>query len=84
VRPSNLGICGADGGVPVCVRVRGQRMSKQRGATPEMPPGMPPGMMPPFGRFPPGFNPFMSEDRSFQALDPSLVDDNVQALACVC
>ena len=55
------------------VRVRGQRMSKQRGATPEMPPGMPPGMMPPFGRFPPGFNPFMSPQIARMAMSQEMM-----------
>lgn len=55
------------------VRGRGQRMSKQRGATPEMPPGMPPGMMPPFGRFPPGFNPFMSPQIARMAMSQEMM-----------
>ncbi|VDI50669.1 histone-lysine N-methyltransferase MLL2 [Mytilus galloprovincialis] len=53
------------------MRVRGPRMSsgKQRGPTPDMPAGM----MPQFGRFPPGFNPFMSPQIARMAMSQEMM-----------
>ncbi|XP_052067905.1 histone-lysine N-methyltransferase 2D-like [Mytilus californianus] len=53
------------------MRVRGQRMSsgKQRGPTPDMPAGM----MPQFGRFPPGFNPFMAPQIARMAMSQEMM-----------
>ena len=53
------------------MRVRGPRMSsgKQRGPAPDMPAGM----MPQFGRFPPGFNPFMSPQIARMAMSQEMM-----------
>ncbi|CAC5360942.1 MLL3 [Mytilus coruscus] len=53
------------------MRVRGPRMSsgKQRGPAPDMPAGM----MPQFGRFPPGFNPFMAPQIARMAMSQEMM-----------